>query len=70
MTAQQPSEEYMRKVITYSAVVYFRQLPHVVRCWLEPVAVWADKASFMLRELCFLWTAFPLAIIYKAGFTC
>lgn len=52
--AQQSSKEYARKVITYSALSYFRQLPHVVRCWLEPVAVCADKASFMLRELAFM----------------
>lgn len=54
LMAQQSNKEYVRKVITYSALSYFRQLPHVVRCWLESVAVCADKASFILRELAFI----------------
>lgn len=35
---------------TLSLLSYFRQLPHVARCWLQPVAVRADKASFVRRE--------------------
>lgn len=51
VTAQQPSKECVRKVNTYSALCYSRQLPHVVRCWLEPVAICTDKVSIMLRVL-------------------
>lgn len=46
-----------------------RQLPHVVRCWLEPVAVCIDKASIMHRKLGSV-DSFSLATIYKAGSLC
>lgn len=39
LTVKHFRKECEGKAITYSPLSYFRQLPHVVRCWPQPVAV-------------------------------
>lgn len=67
LSAEQPSEECVRTVITYSALCSSRQLPHVVRCWLEPVAVCTHKACIML-SCCGPWAVFHWPSAIKLAF--